>query len=82
MKSFELKKLSNTLISQGNYFLRGNVKTTHCDIESIKYLAPKIWDIVPDKIKRCGSLTKFKYFIKSLSPSDCPGRLCKSKLHN
>ena len=39
---FELKNPSYSLRSQGNYFVRGNVKTTHYDIQSIKYLAPKI----------------------------------------
>ena len=39
---FELKKPSYSLRSQGNYFVRGNVKTTHHGIRSIKYLAPKI----------------------------------------
>ena len=75
---FELKEPSYSLRSKGNYFVRGNVKTTHYGIQSIKYLAPKIWDLVPDQIKHCGSLTKFKHFIKSWSPSDCPCRLCKT----
>ena len=75
---FELKEPSYSLRSKGNYFVRGNVKTTHYGIQSIKYLAPKIWDLVPDQIKHCGSLTKFKHFIKSWSTSDCPCRLCKT----
>ena len=45
-KVFELKDSS--------YFVRGNVKTTHYGIQSIKYLALKIWDLVPDQIKHCG----------------------------
>ena len=48
---FELKEPSYSLCSKGNYFVRGNVKTTHYGIQSIKYLAPKIWDLVPDQIK-------------------------------
>ena len=72
---FELKEPSYNLRSKGNHFVRGNVKTTHYGIQSIKYLAPKIWDLVPDQIEHCGSLTKFKNFIKSWSPSDCPCRV-------
>ena len=75
---YELKEPSYSLRSKWNYFVRGNVKTTHCGIQSIKYLEPKMWDLVPDQIKRCGSLTKFKHFIKSCLPSDCPCRLCKA----
>ena len=52
---FELKEPSYSLRSKGSYFVRGNVKTTHNGIQSIKYLAPKIWDLVPNQIKHCGS---------------------------
>ena len=74
----ELKKPSYSLRSKGNYYVRGNVKTTHYGIQSVKCLAPKIWAIVSDQIKHCGSLAKFKLFIESWSPSDCPFRLCKT----
>ena len=74
---FEFKEPSYSLRSKRNYFVRGNVKTTHYGIQSIKYLALKIWHLLPDQIKHCGSLTKFKHFIKSWSPGDCPSRLCK-----
>ena len=63
-EAFELKEPSCSLSSRGNYFVSGNVKTSHYGIQSIKYFAPKIWDLVPDQIKHCGSLTKFKHFIK------------------
>ena len=76
---FKLKGPSYSLSSKGNYFVCGNVKTTHYGIQSIKYLAPKMWDIVPDQIKHCGSLTKFKPF-KSWSQSDYLCRLCKTDI--
>ena len=75
---FELKEPTYSLRSKGNYFVRGNVKTAHCSIQSIKYLAPKIWDFVPGEIKHCGSLTKLKHLIKAWSPSDRPCRLGKT----
>ena len=39
---FELKESSYSLRSEGNYFIRGNVKIAHYGIQSIKYLASKI----------------------------------------
>ena len=75
---FELKELYYSLRSKGNLFVRGNVKTTHYGFGSIKYLALKIWHLIPDQIKHCGSSTKFKHFIKSWSPSNCPCQLCKT----
>ena len=74
---FELKEPSYSLRSKGNYFVRENIKTTYYGIQSIKYLAPKIWDLVSDQIKHCGSLTKFKNFIMSWSRSDYLCRLSK-----
>ena len=64
---FELKEPSYSLRSKENYFVCRNVKTTHYGIESIKYLPPKTWDLVPDQIKHRGSLTKYKHFIESWS---------------
>ena len=75
---FELKEPSYSLFSKRNYFVGGNVKTTHYGIQSIKYLGPKIWDLILDQIKHCGLSTKFKHFIKSWSSSGCPCRLCKT----
>ena len=51
---FELKESSYSLRSKGNYFIRGNVKIALYGIQSIKYLASKIWDLGPDQIKHCG----------------------------
>ena len=75
---FELKEPSFSLRSKGNYSVRGNVKTTHYGIQSIKYLASKIRNLVLHQIKHCGSLTKCNHFIKSWSPSSCPCRLRKT----
>ena len=41
-KNIEFKEPSCGLRPQGNYFARGNVKSTHYSIQSIRYLAPKI----------------------------------------
>ena len=49
MKEVELKDPSSSLRSQRNYFVRGNVKATHYGIQSIKYLARNIWDLVLNK---------------------------------
>ena len=73
---FGLKSPRISLRSKGNYFVRGNVKTTV--FNQLNILAPKIWDLVPDHIKHCGPLTKLKHFIKSWSRSDCPCWLCKA----
>ena len=74
---FELKELSYRLLSHRNYSVPGIVRTTHIGFQSIKYLAPKIWDLIPDQIKHCASLKKFKHFINSWSPNNFSCQLRK-----
>ena len=45
--------------------------------ESVSYLGPKIWDIVPEEFKYKKSLNSFKESIKIWVPTNCRGRLCK-----
>ena len=67
---------------QCNYDLRGNnflerriVKSVRYGTESISFLAPKTWEILPNEIKDSDTLHIFKAKIKKWVPLDC--RLCK-----
>ena len=62
---FELKEPSYNLRSKENSFKRGIVRTTNYGLQSIRYLARKIWELVPDELKNCQSLHKFEDLIKS-----------------
>ena len=53
-----------------------NPKTVRYGRETISFLAPKIWAIVPQNIKNCTSLSSFKINIRKWKP-DCPCRLRK-----
>ena len=53
------------------------VQTVYHGTESISYLGPKIWDIVPAEMKNAISLNSFKAQIKKWLPFNCPCRLCK-----
>ena len=46
-------------------------------IESIKFLGPKIWELIPNEMKELESLWKFKRAIKLLKPTPCLCRMCK-----
>ena len=59
-----------------------NVKTVHYGTESLSFLGPKIWEIVPLEIKSSRSLEEIKKKIKSWIPEKCPCRLCKIYLHH
>ena len=53
------------------------VKSVHHGSESIFYLGPKIWAIVPLKIIETNSLNSFKIEIRKWVTQSCPCRLCK-----
>ena len=75
---FELKELPYNLRSESNHFTRRNVKTTYYGLSSIKDLAPQIWELVPQSLKKCKALNEFKTKTKSWYPDHCPCRLCKT----
>ena len=59
-----------------------NVKGTFHGTESFSYLGPKIWDLVPKKLKELSSLSAFKMEIKEWKPQNFPCRLCKKYIQN
>ena len=52
---FELQNPSYNLRSSCNQFRRENVKTVHYGIQSVRYLGPKIWELVPNDLKYSNS---------------------------
>ena len=58
-------------------FKTENVKTVHYGTESLSFLGPKIWKLLPVDIKSSNTLQIFKNKIKSWIPENCPCRLCK-----
>ena len=85
-----INNLSSSLMSglfkimESRYNLRrenaieiGSIRTSEYGLNTISYLVPKIWDLVPDGIKHWDSLLGFKEKIKNWKPSNCPCVLCK-----
>ena len=54
-----------------------NPKSVNYGTKSLRYLGPKIWNKLPDKLKQAASLSTFKAEIKTWIPTDCPSKLCK-----
>ena len=78
--------ISNEVFVQRDcpYNMRGNNNLTRRKVNSVKYgtesisfLAPKIWDILPKEIKDSDNIDVFKTKIKKWVPKNCPCRLCK-----
>ena len=60
-----------------SYFVIPKVNSVFNGTESISYLGPKIWNIVPDDIKALDNVSLFKRAIKKWVPENCPCRICK-----
>ena len=45
--------------------------------ESLSYLGPRLWNILPDEYKKTQSVKDFKAKIRTWVPENCPCRLCK-----
>ena len=58
-------------------FITPHVHSVFHGTESISYLGPKIWDVVPEEFKHKKSLNSSKESIKIWVRTNCPSRLCK-----
>ena len=67
-------------LRQFSQFDLPNVKSVFCGTESISFLGPKIWNIVPNEFKKETSLDAFKKLIKKWQPENCPCKLCICKI--
>ena len=76
------------VISPAPYYLRDknelysrNPKTVAYGTESVSFMAPKIWSIVPQELKNCQSLYSFKKSIRKWKPNYLCW-LCKTYLQH
>ena len=54
-----------------------NIKSVYYGSETISFLGPKMWELLPSNIKDSENLNIFKSNIKSWKPENCPCRLCR-----
>ena len=74
---FKLRTENPYSLRQVPEFSRPIVKTVYHATESLSYLGPKIWDILPEKLRNMDNLESFKKEIKTWRKDNCPCRLCK-----
>ena len=68
---FNLRNINYDFRSQTDFEL-GPTYTTAYGLRSLKYFAPKIWNIVPTEIRNSDSPSEFTTKIKSWKPVTCP----------
>ena len=69
---------NNYNLRHDSYFAIPNVKSVYHGTESLSNLGPRIWNLVPDKLKQLVDIHAFKKEIKKWKPENCPCRLCKT----
>ena len=78
MNEIFVERNNNYSLRRNNILTRRKVTSVRYGTETVSFLAPKIWYILPKNIKDSESLDTFKRKIKKLIPLECPCRLCKT----
>ena len=81
-KIFKLKDQSQYNLRYNFLFSRPLVKSVYKGTESLSFLGPKIWDILPDTYKDLPDLDSFKVALKKWRSVNCPCRICKVYIAN
>ena len=79
---FQQKNKHPYLLRQNPIFYAPRIKSVYNGTESVSFLGPKIWQLVPVEMKKIESLEKFKKKIRKWVPKNCPCRLCKTYISN
>ena len=66
----------NNLRNTSN-FDASRIKTVRYGSESLLYLGPRLWNILPDEYKKLQSVKDYKAKIRLWVLENCPCRLCK-----
>ena len=63
-------------------FVRPKVHSAFHGKESISYLGPQTWDMIPVEMKNLKTVSAFKKEVKNWKLENCPCGLCKPYIHN
>ena len=77
LSEFVVKKETGYNLRNNPDFHLYDPKTVHLGIQSLSFLGPKIWELIPSIIKESPNLQCFKSKIRNWIPDNCPCRLCK-----
>jgi hypothetical protein len=75
---FNYREQDRYNLRQNSEFVLPLVHSVTCGTESISFLGPKIWEMVPVYIKNKATINAFKIAIKKWKPENCPCRNCKT----
>ena len=73
---FPLKPPSSYNLRNQQEFTVRPIKTVNYELNALAHLGPKIWELLPNNLKRLESVEAFKSRIKGWRPKNCPCRIC------
>ena len=73
-----VSKTSSYNLRRNDTFGKRKVHSVYHGTESLSFLGPKIWDLVPVELKQSETLYSFKLKIKNWLLFECPCRICKT----
>ena len=78
---FRLKPPSNYNLKNQLEFTVRPIKTVHYGMNSMAYIEPRMWELLPNNLKRLESVEPFKSKIEGWIPENCPCRICKPYIY-
>ena len=75
---FQIREESRYNLRYTSQFTIPPIHSVYNGRESVSYMGPKIWELIPPTFKQINSLSGFKKAIKEWKPGNCPCRFCKS----
>ena len=76
-----LKPPSNYNLRNQPEFTVWPIKTLHYVLNSLAYVGPRIWELLPNNSKRLESVEAFKSKINGWIHENCPCRICKRYIY-
>ena len=73
-----VSKTSSYNLRRNDTFEKRKVHSVYHGTESLSFLGPKLWDLVPVELKQSETLYSFKLKIKNCVLFECPCRICKA----
>ena len=69
---FKFRGGSRYILRRQNTFICPIVNTVYNGTETVLFMGPKIWELIPAQIKELISLNGFKKAVKKWKPVNCP----------
>ena len=73
-----VSKTSSYNLRRNDSFEKRKVQVVYHSTESLSFLGPKKWDLVPVELKQSKTLHSSKLKLRNWVPFECPYRICKT----